>query len=154
MKHSILMLAVFGMTYFSANAQNGENKKSEYDINYKVCRINGKYTTCSDNTPSVVNTPSYTRKVEMQKAKAYAKTLDGLRRYDTYTRVLPLQPVVVTAPKPIAKIDERYEGTSAAYHGNPTPENDGIAKNKERNINYLNTSVDLPANDGGLASRW
>lgn len=154
MKHSILMLAVFGMTYFSANAQNGEAKKSEYDINYKVCRINGKYTTCSDNTPTVVNTPSYERKMQSQQEKVNAKTLDGLRRYDSYTRVLPLQPVVVTAPKAIAKIDQRFEGTSAAYHGNPTPENDGIAKNKERNINYLNSSVNLPPNDGGLASRW
>ncbi len=154
MKHSILMLAVFGMTYVSANAQNGEAKKSEYDINYKVCRINGQYTTCSDNTPNVVNTPSYERKVEAQKAKAHAKTLDGLRRFDSYTRVLPLQPVVVTAAKPIAKIDQRFEGTSAAYHGNPTPENDGQKKNKERNINYLNTSVDLPPSDGGQASRW
>ncbi len=153
MKQSMVMLAVIGMMHFSANAQNKEIKKSEFDINYKVCRINGKYTTCSDNTPTVVNTPSYIRKVEMQKAKAYAKTLDGLRRYDTYTRVQPLQPVTVVAPKPIVKIDQRYEGTSAAYHGNPTPENDGIAKNKERNINYLNTSTYLPANDGGLASR-
>jgi hypothetical protein len=153
MKQSMVMLAVIGMMHFSANAQNKEIKKSEFDINYKVCRINGKYTTCSDNTPTVVNTLSYIRKVEMQKAKAYSKTLDGLRRYDTYTRVQPLQPVTVVAPKPIVKIDQRYEGTSAAYHGNPTPENDGIAKNKERNINYLNTSTYLPANDGGLASR-
>jgi len=154
MKHSILMLAVFGMTYFSANAQNGEAKKSEYDINYKVCRINGKYTTCSDNTPTIVKTPAYIRKMESQQERSNAKTLDGLRRYDSYTRVLPLQPVVVTAPKPITKINERFEGTSAAYHGNPTPENDGQKKNKERNINYLNSSVDLPPSDGGLASRW
>ncbi len=149
MKQSILMLTVIGMMHFSADAQNNEAKKSDYDINYKVCRVDDKYRVCNNNTPNIVYTKPYIRKIN----KEYAKTIDGLRRYDQYVEVRPLPVVeVISKRRPIA-YNQEFDGTSAAYHGNPTPENDGLAKNKERNINYLNSAVDLPSIDGKYASR-
>lgn len=153
MKHSFLMLAVIGMIHYSANAQNREAKKSEFDINYKVCRIDNRYyTTCSDNTPTVVYTKAYKKYLKHIENKNQ-KTIDGLRRYDSYVVMHPLPAVDVVSKKYITPLVPSYAGVEAARRHLPMLENDGYAKINERNLNYLNTSVELPANDGGLADR-
>ena len=142
MKHSILMLAVIGMIHFSADAQNKGAKKSEFDINYKVCRIdNKKYTTCSENTPTVIYTPAYKKKVERQEQE-YQKTIDGLRKYDSYIVYHPLPQVVVESKRinNAANSTPAYSGTAAAGRGIAMLENDGYAKIRARNLNYMNTT--------------
>lgn len=149
MKHSILMLAVIGMMHYSAMAQNGEDKKSEFDINYKVCRVDDKYRVCNGNTPNIVYTKPYIKKKQAE----YAKTIDGLRKYDQYVHVHPLPAVVVKAEKKRVQFNPEFDGSSAVYHGNPSPENDGLAKSIERNKNHFTESVELPANDGSIARK-
>lgn len=141
MRHSILMLAVIGMIHFSANAQNKDAKKSEFDINYKVCRIdNKKYTTCSEETPTVIYTPTYRRFLDRQD-DGYQKTIDGLRKYDSYIIYHPLPPVVIESKRiSNAATTPAYSGTAAAGRQIAMLENDGIAKIKYRNMNYMNST--------------
>jgi hypothetical protein len=135
------MLAVIGMIHFSAEAQNREAKKSEFDINYKVCRIDNRiYTTCSNETPTVIYTQAYQKKVEKQEQE-YQKTIDGLRKYDSYIVYHPLPPVVVESKRiSNANGTPAYSGTAAAGRGIAMLENDGIAKIRARNLNYMNTT--------------
>jgi hypothetical protein len=152
MKQSLLMLTVIGMMHFSADAQNKETPKSKFDINYKVCRIdNKKYTTCSETTPTVIYTPKYQQKIEKQEQE-YQKTIDGLRKYDMYIHVHPLPPVEILAKRFLGEATPSFSGTEAAKRRLPMLENDGYAKINYRNLNYLNTSVELPTNDGGLSN--
>ena len=154
MKHSILMLAVIGMMHFSANAQDKDAKKSEFDINYKVCRIdNKKYTTCSESTPTVIYTPAYQKKMDKQE-QAYQKTIDGLRKYDSYIVYHPLPPVVVQSKRFLSnKETPAFSGTAAAGRNIAMLENDGYAKIRYRNMNYMNTTDALPPLAGDHSGR-
>lgn len=141
MRHSILMLAVIGMMHFGADAQNKGAKKSEFDINYKVCRIDDKkYITCSSETPAVIHTPAYQKKVEKQEQE-YQKTIDGLRKYDSYIVYHPLPPVVVESKRINSNnAAPAFSGTAAAGKRIAMLENDGYAKISYRNMNYMNTT--------------
>lgn len=154
MRHSILALAVIGMMHSSANAQNNEGKKSQFDINYKVCRIdNKKYTTCSEETPTVIYTPTYRRFLDRQD-DGYQKTIDGLRKYDSYIIYHPLPPVVIESKRiSNAATTPAYSGTAAAGRQIAMLENDGIAKIRARNLNYTNTSDPLPPLAGDHSGR-
>lgn len=132
MKSSLLALIVIGMIHFSANAQ--EEKKSEFDINYKVCKIGDKYKTCDENTPAFAP--------EKDNEKAIKKQVAALRKFDEH--------VYVKSTTQSAKKNPRFTVSyeESAYKGEASMINDGVAKNKARNINYMNTSVELPPVDG------
>jgi hypothetical protein len=51
------------------------------------------------------------------------------------------------------RIRVTIDDPTAAYQGKESMINDGVQLNKERNINYLDTSVELPPSDGGLSNR-
>lgn len=46
-----------------------------------------------------------------------------------------------------------YDVPEDMYSGEDVPANDGVAKNKARNLNYLDFSVMKVPNDGGLATK-
>jgi hypothetical protein len=136
MKKLLIALAVIGTIHISANAQS----KSPFDVNYKVCRVDSKYKTCDANDPAVVTTTS--------KATTEQKKVEqSLRRMDTYVH-LGYRPSNVVSNKRNPRIVVMYDDPNGAYEGKSTQINDGVQKNKVRNVNYLDTSVDLPSNDG------
>ena len=47
------------------------------------------------------------------------------------------------------RIRVTYDEPGAAYEGKESMINDGVRKNKQRNINTNNGAYDLPPNDGG-----
>lgn len=134
MKNSLLALIVIGMTCFSANAQ--DQPKSKYDINYKVCLIGDKYKTCDESTPAFAP----------NNEKAIKKQVAELRKLDEH--------VYVKSNTQSAKRNPRFTVSyeEGAYKGEASAINDGVTKNKERNLNYNNTAVDLPPSDGNNSS--
>jgi hypothetical protein len=143
MKMMFSALVMIGMMHFGAAAQ------SKFDQNFKVCRIDDKYATCDENTPSVVVT---------KKAKdKNQKTIDGLRRMDSYTYVAPKPaPVPIqlaTSVKRNPRFLVSYDDPQAPYLGEESMVNDGVQKNKQRNLNYLDGSVQRPPSDGGNSDR-
>lgn len=140
MKQVLLMLAIAGATYTSANAQSG----SAYDVNYNVCRTNGKYHVCSNNSPQIIDGKEKANDNEKQ----VEKSLSRLNSY-TYVKGTPRQQGESYKKNP--RFIVTYNDPQAPYEGKESLVNDGVEKNKNRNINYLDNSVDLPPVDGGIA---
>lgn len=132
MKHIILLVAFIGLVQPAAWAQSAFNK------NYKVCIVDNKYKVCHHNKAGV----HYTHKA-LQKNKA---VIASLRKKDMYVHA-GYRPAPVKQ-KQGSKIAVAYDDPANAYNGKPSLINDGVNKNKYRNINYQNAAVDLPANDG------
>ncbi len=141
MKQILLALTVLGTTYISANAQT----ESKYAVNSKVCRVDDRYKVCDEDDAAV----------QITKPNKNTKTEAQLRRLDSYVRVKPTQSV---RGQKNAMFTAQYEvpGPSkpeeAAYDGQDSPINDGVEKNKARNINY-NTGVEVPPNDGNNSQK-
>jgi hypothetical protein len=52
-----------------------------------------------------------------------------------------------------SRIRVTYDDMNDPYQGKPSMQNDGVQKNIQRNINYLDAANPLPPNDGGNSSR-
>jgi hypothetical protein len=140
MKKILLALALIGLVRYAADAQ----KKSIYDKNYKVCLANGKYRTCNSEAPA-----AKTKRVVISDE---SEKVASLRRMDTYVH-MGYRPSNTTSNKRNPRILLSYDDPQAPYLGEESRTNDGVQKNIQRNINYLDNSVDLPPNDGGLSDR-
>ncbi|MBS1772733.1 MAG: hypothetical protein JST82_07730 [Bacteroidetes bacterium] len=136
MKLSILLLVVIGMMHFGANAQ------SQYAKNYKVCLIDNVYKPCSQKTPNVY----YTKKTLQKNARSLA----ALRKLDSYHSVHPKRVIVVSNTNSDVNKDLTYVSTDGNTVGHA---NDGLAKNMNRNLTYMNTSAYLAPSDGGISDR-
>jgi hypothetical protein len=133
MKNIILLIALIAMIQSNAQAQ------SAYNRNYKVCIVDNKYKVCHHNKAGV----HYTKHA-LQNNKA---VIASLRKKDTYVHAgyRHHQPVKV---KSQSNVRLAYDDAADAYNGKSSLINDGVQKNKVRNINYQNAAVDLPPNDG------
>lgn len=140
MKKILLALAILGSVSYSVEAQ----KKSKFDINYKVCLMDGKYRTCNPEAPA-----AKTKKVVLSNEE---QTVASLRKMDTYVH-MGFRPSSTLSNRQNPRILLSYDDPQAPYLGKESRTNDGVQKNKERNLNYLDNSVDLPPNDGGLSDR-
>jgi hypothetical protein len=137
MKKILLALAVIGFGTFTAEAQS---KKSIYDKNYPVCVVDGKYQVC----PVSNKAESAGRSAEITGPDASFRMLDT-SVYLGYSR-----PGSSAMRNP--RIRVTIDDPQAPYEGKESMVNDGVQKNKQRNLNH-NTNVELPPNDGGLSER-
>lgn len=130
MKSLFFMLALTAGVVTSAQAQSN----SKFDKNYSVCYSGQAYKLCSQLTPSDI---------------ASARPQPRVIAPSTYVSLGDPQPVGNRK----SKIRVTYDDPNAPYRGENSMVNDGVKKNVERNTNYLDQSVALPANDGGLSRR-
>lgn len=137
MKQTIIALAV--LTFICSNAKA---QSSAYDINYKVCKVNDKYKACGEDDPAITNTKP---KAESN----VAAVSSSLRRLDTYVKPESTPRQVYTSVKGNPRFTVTYDDINGAYEGKDTKANGTVSANIERNINYLDNSVNLPPNDGG-----
>lgn len=137
MKQVLLALLIAGILPLGANAQN--RAKSQFDKNYPVCIKGNNYAVCDE-------VDKVTEKVGRDvKVTANDRTL---HLFDTYVH-MGYRPTAASSNKNNPRILVNYEDPNGAYEGKETSINDGVEKNKQRNINYLDGSMVLPPNDGG-----
>lgn len=140
MKKILVALALTGFFHFNAEAQSG---KSRYDKNYKVCMTNNSYGICNET----VKNKAEGRKVEKSDPSA------SLRMMDSYVHLGYNPNSTSRGLARNSRMRVTYEDANAPYQGEESMVNDGVKENKQRNLNYLNQSVVLPANDGGVSNR-
>ncbi len=125
----LLTLFVTGFTYTS----EAQNKKSDADQNFRICFVNGQYIACDADAPLTS-----------------AGTM-----YEAQPQEIPAPPPVYigkgTARK--SRMQVSFDDPNAPYQGVNSQVNDGVEKNKDRNVNYLDTSTPIPPSDGGLSNR-
>lgn len=134
-----MALTIIGISHFSAEAQS----KTKNAVNYKICLIGDVYRPCNEATPQA---KPLGRKVVKEDPTT------ELRMMDTYTH-LGYNTATASSARRNPRIRVSYDEPDAPYQGKESMVNDGQQKNKIRNINYLDGSVVLPANDGGLSNR-
>ncbi|RYD55520.1 MAG: hypothetical protein EOP56_15510 [Sphingobacteriales bacterium] len=140
MKKILMILAVFGASYFTAEAQS--KTKSSSSQNYKICLIGDQYQVCNPKSASK-QTKGLGRKEATNDPTA------SLRMMDTYTH-MGYNPVTGTGTARNSRLRVIVDEPDAPYQGKESLQNDGTKKNEVRNINYLDQSMVLPANDGGM----
>jgi hypothetical protein len=149
MKNLILALTVASLPVMAHAQRSYTNHISVYDQNYKVCRIDGTYTTCDPNTPTIVTS----KKVKNNNAKVEAR----LRKLDQHVYVEPkpepTTPTTVVKSRKNPRFGASYDDPNAAYQGKESKINDGVQKNLSRNLNYINNGANLPPNDGGNSDK-
>jgi len=132
MKNLLLALALTGLTYTSAEAQNSANSK--FAKNYSVCMVGDKYQVCDASSAmnqNVGRTTETATTFGMQNTYVHmGYGTSGNARYRGRIRVT-------------------YDEPGAPYKGKESMVNDGVRKNKMRNLNTNNGAYDLPPNDGG-----
>ena len=131
MKKLLLLLAAAAFTSEASLAQNSANSK--FAKNYRVCLIGDKYQVCDNSEPIATNLGRTTETSEvfgMQNTYVHMGYGTGNARFRGRIRVT-------------------YDEPGAAYEGKESMINDGLRKNKQRNINTNNGAYDLPPNDGG-----
>lgn len=137
MKKLLFALVLVGLASTGANAQS----KSKFDQNYKVCVKGSTYKVCDENE-AAMQTNAQGRDVVLNApdpSLSLLNTNTHLGYRTTTTASNRRNPRIVVA----------YDDPNAAYEGKESRINDGVKKNKTRNINYLDSSVDLPPVDGG-----
>lgn len=125
----ILTLLLTGAAY----ASEAQNKKSDADQNFRICFVNGQYIACGTDAPLTA-----------------AGTV-----YEAEPQKMPDTPPVHVGKGSARKshMQVAYDDPNAPYQGVDSQVNDGVDRNKERNINYMNNSAPIPPNDGGLSNK-
>ncbi|RYY26977.1 MAG: hypothetical protein EOO04_10020 [Chitinophagaceae bacterium] len=132
MKNLLLALAVTGASFSAAEAQSSANSK--YAKNYPVCLVGNSYQLCQSGlSQDIGRTTEEVAYISMENTYVHlgASTNQGNARFRS------------------SRIRVTYDDPGAAYEGKESMINDGIKKNKIRNINTNNGGYDLPPNDGG-----
>lgn len=138
MKKILIALTVIGTIHYSANAQT---HKSKFAQNYQVCKASDSYTICGE-TPSTTNsTPggeqmsaTVLQNMEAQPADAQSMQMNQVNSYEGYYQRHNIQ--------------VSYDDPRNPYEGLPSIQDDGPAKNNQRNLNYNQTSIILPPVNG------
>lgn len=138
MKKILLALSIIGLISHNAGAQT---KKSIYAKNYPVCLSGSTYKVCT------------TTKAELGRKETADNPDPSLRMMDTYVHMGYGSRHTYASNKRNPRIRVAIDDPHAPYEGKESMINDGVQKNKERNINYLDNSVVLPPNDGGVSDR-
>ena len=125
------MLAIAGCTATTAVAQSSANSK--FAKNYPVCLVGGQYQICNSGMSSEIGrtTEVSSEGIRMETTYVHLGSSSGNARYRGN------------------RIRVSYDEPDAPYEGKESMVNDGVQKNKHRNINTNNGAYDLPPNDGG-----
>ncbi|WP_276133001.1 hypothetical protein [Polluticoccus soli] len=143
MKKILLALAMIGATVYGASAQ----KKSAFAKNYRICLIDSKYQVCPKSAKSDLGRTS-----TIENPEGVLRMMDT-SVYLGYSSPFPSFSGMVPSNRRNPRIRVTIDDPQAPYEGKESMINDGVELNKARNINYLDTSVELPANDGGVSDR-
>ncbi len=136
MKQIIFALGIAFLSQADATAQT---TKSANAINYNVCMHGNGYKVCDEHSA----------KKQKQGAQVVTEAPDpSLSLLNTQVN-MGYRPVAVNSNRRNPRFLVSYDDPNGAYEGKETKINDGVQKNKIRNINYLDASVVLPPNDGG-----
>lgn len=139
MKKILFALVLLGIGA-SAEAQT---TRSMYNKNYPICLVDGSYKVCPGHNAS-----------ELGRSEIVKSPEASLRMMDTSVFLgYSNTPFMIPSNRRNPRIRVTIDDPNAAYEGKESMINDGVQKNKARNINYLDTSVELPPSDGGLTDR-
>jgi hypothetical protein len=145
MKKILMALTLIAIAHYSAEAQNQ---------NYKVCKYNSGYATCGHEKATAgqeqVNAMPAPYAVmpvaTIQPAAPLAQPVPfmpqtGYTYYDKLVNYLdhPKHHVIVYS-----------DSMDAPYKGEDSRQNDGVAKNEYRNLNYQIATTDLPPSTGSF----
>lgn len=141
MKKILLALTILStLSFTEANAQ-----KSKFDKNYPVCRRGNGYAVCGQNQSPISNMPTVSSTTDEEQVS------QSLRRKDTYVHLGYSRRLYSNRHNP--RILVSVDDPAAPYKGEESRTNDGVHANIERNINYLDNTMVLPPNDGGISDR-
>ena len=121
----------------SALAQSSANSK--WAKNYPVCLVGNQYQICNSGEKQDIGR---TTEVSQDGYLSIETTTVHLGRSTTSGNTINRGRIRVT-----------YDKMNDPYWGRPAMSNDGVNTNKYRNLNYLNSSHPIPANDGGISNR-
>lgn len=147
MKKILFAIMVLAIGTTSADAQTkGKSAKSVNAKNYPICLVGEEYKVCPVHTNAQLGRSEIVNNPEA-----------SLRMMDTsvylgYTNT-PSYGIMVPSNRRNPRIRVTIDDPNAPYQGKESMINDGVQKNKVRNINYLDSSVQLPPSDGGLSNR-
>ena len=136
-----LLIALSAMTVFAFNAE----AQSKFDKNYKICKSDDAYKVCNTAEMAKANT-------EVGREGSPGEASASLRLLDSHTH-LGYTSTPVTSKMKNPRIRVSIDDPNAPYQGEESMANDGVQKNKTRNINYLDASVILPPVDGRSGAR-
>jgi hypothetical protein len=171
----ILIMALTGLTYFSAGAQKTtevcrmtKDKKTacyhtKYSENFKVCKNGSGYFICGEaitnrnSTKGAMNMPAAGRQMvynmpsEQQQDQPVMQVPDQLtapqsQSYPSSFAVNTTSSYEGYYPQKhyiSVSYDNVAEDNRAPYEGLPSPQDDGPAKNAERNLNESNPNANL-----------
>lgn len=125
----LLSLFLTGLAYKS----EAQNKKSNADQNFRICFVNGQYVACDADAPLTSAGTVYESQPEETPATPQVHIGKGSARK--------------------SRIQVAFDDPNAPYLGVNSQVNDGVDRNKERNINYMDSSAPIPPSDGGLSNR-
>ena len=136
MKQILLALGIAFLSQANANAQS---KESANAINYPVCMHGNGYQVCDEHSA----------KEQKQGGGVVTSAPDpSLNLLNTQVN-MGYRATAANSSRRNPRFRVSYDDPNGAYEGKETRINDGVQKNKVRNINYLDATVVLPPNDGG-----
>lgn len=133
MKKILMAIAVLGLTY---TAQAQSSAKSKFAKNYNICLKDGSYQVC---TPGKIS----------EAGRTTVKETEGYITMETTSVHMGSSPATVSSASNRGRIRVMYDDMNDPYMGRESMANDGVQKNKIRNINTNNGAYNLPPNDGG-----
>ena len=138
MKNAILALALAGLTFTTAEAQSSANSK--FAKNYSICLVGNNYQPCN---PDVVKSDvGWTTDQKQVESSLGIRSTEIHMGQSTRSNARFRSGIRVT-----------YDDPNAPYLGEESMVNDGVDKNRVRNINTNNAGYDLPPNTGRMGIR-
>jgi hypothetical protein len=138
MKKILIALTIIGTVHYSANAQTKHN----FAQNYPVCRANDAYTICGEAPTATNTTPGgaaeSTTVLQNEEAPQNTQWVQ-MNEVNSYEGYYQRHHIIVS-----------YDDPRNPYNGLPSIQDDGPAKNDQRNLNYNQTNVVLPSVNGQM----
>jgi hypothetical protein len=134
-----------------ANWQESTTKTTKKGQNYKVCKYNSGYATCGTEKKSTTMlapyTPAPVTTDETVSAPAAPVTQAAATPPTTYTYY---DVMVNYFDRPKHHVIIYSDSMNAPYKGEDSRQNDGVAKNEYRNLNYQLATAELPPSSGSF----
>lgn len=136
---------------------NKSNQANE-DLTVTYEMPNDEYTELEPECNAALAYPTSTTGIAGNNPKVCDNTVVCMKHKHAQQANLPRDPdlraIAVVSAKGNPRMTASYDVPGEVYEGGEVLSNDGVAKNKERNLNYLNFGPTKVPNDGGLATRY